>query len=184
MFNRSRAVLAAALAAAFSPIAAAASLLTKATNPFSAGTPARRSRARAGKSIKRGFRHPVTGKLVKFRRPAAPFVPSPQDGLHWEDGSLVGPARGAASLYGPLGKLESKRKPAKARVRAQKPKQYASPKAEARALRRSGAISARQQRKLRRLDPRLTAPTFYGVDIKLDARQGGNGALQSLGGTP
>lgn len=185
MFNRSRAMIVAALAAAFSPLAAAAQMIGAANNQFSNGTPARRSRARPGRSLKRGFKHPVTGKLVKFKRPAVAFVRNPDNGLHWEKGELVGPARGNASLYGKRGQLEpSKRTYAKARIRAPKVKHYPSPKAEARARRRNGEISARQQRKLRKVDPRLVAPTFYGIDLRIDRGQVDRTAMQSIGAAP
>lgn len=39
------------------------------------------------------------------------------------------------------------------------------PKSEARAARRAGKISARQQKKLRKVDHRLVAPKFYGLDM-------------------
>lgn len=42
------------------------------------------------------------------------------------------------------------------------------PKSEARAARRSGKISARQQKKLRKVDHRLVAPHFYGLDMQPD----------------
>lgn len=41
------------------------------------------------------------------------------------------------------------------------------PKGEERAARRTGKISARQQKKLRKQDRRLTAPVFYGMDLAM-----------------
>jgi hypothetical protein len=43
---------------------------------------------------------------------------------------------------------------------------------EARAARRRGEITARQQRKLRRIGHRLLAPRFYGLDVLADLPQG------------
>ena len=64
----------------------------------------------------------------------------------------------------------------------QKPWKNRGPKGEERAARRTGKISARQQKKLRRQDPRLTAPKFYGMDLAVTSDEPTHvGPVRTLG---
>ena len=161
MFNRSRALLASALAILVSPIAAAVRMLPSVPEAVAAPT---RQRCKSAPGLgRKGYRHPVTGKRV-FARPAVKFIASPNNGMHWEHGRLVEPDRiryltGDARLDTPVTRKEQR-----AVAAALARQQPLSARAEARAARRRGEISPRQQRKQARIDRRLNAPDHYGLD--------------------
>lgn len=107
----------------------------------------------------------VNGKRVMVGpgspRPAVPFVQSAQLGMHWEKGQLVRPAgkpkpsaKACRKRWEKL-RMRFKQTPAKPLPPGTR---VASPAiATARAERRSGKISARQQRKLRRIQRRAAS---------------------------